>query len=100
METILPILLQLIGGGVGGNAVGAAMKEKSLGTIGNSLTGIIGGVGGVQLLNLLNNPDITNLLVGTGMTDPSSLGANAGVAGAGGAALLGVVALAKKFMKK
>ena len=100
MESMLPILLQLIGGGVGGNAAGAAMKEKSLGTIGNSITGIIGGVGGVQLLNLLNNPFITDLLAGTGAADPSSLGANAGVAGAGGAALLGVVALAKKFMKK
>ena len=36
------LIIQLISGAVGGNVAGAAMKEKSLGTIGNSLAGIVG----------------------------------------------------------
>ena len=35
---------------VGGNAVGAALKDYNLGGIGNTIAGALGGVGGGQLL--------------------------------------------------
>ena len=44
MESLLPLILNMFGGAVGGNTVGALMKKLSLGTTGNSLAGIAGGV--------------------------------------------------------
>ena len=41
---IISLVIQLIAGAVGGNAAGAALKEKSLGSTGNSIAGAIGGV--------------------------------------------------------
>ena len=47
---ITSLLVELVSGAVGGNVAGAAMKEKSLGAIGNSLAGIVGGgIGGTIL---------------------------------------------------
>lgn len=44
------ILTQLIAGAVGGNAAGLLNKTKSLGPLLNTVLGIIGGIGGGQLL--------------------------------------------------
>lgn len=103
MENLVPLLIQLAGGAVGGNVAGAAMKDKSLGVIGNSIVGIIGGgigaiggnggIGG-QLLNALG------IAVQTGGADLSTLAGNAGTGGAGGAVLLIVAAIVKKFLNK
>jgi hypothetical protein len=35
MESLLPIIIQLISGAVGGNVAGSLMKNLSLGTIGS-----------------------------------------------------------------
>ena len=52
-RTMLNLIVQLISGAVGGNIAGSFMKNLSLGTVGNSLAGILGdGIGG-QLLGLL-----------------------------------------------
>ena len=64
--TIINLIIQLIAGAVGGNAAGAASKDISLGTLGNTIVGAVGGVGGGQLLSALipmmagagNNVDI------------------------------------------
>ena len=37
---ILSLIISLLSGAVGGNVAGAAMKDKSLGTVGNSVAGI------------------------------------------------------------
>jgi uncharacterized membrane protein YeaQ/YmgE (transglycosylase-associated protein family) len=50
------LLVSLISGAVGGNVAGAAMKDKSLGTLGNSLAGIFGGGIGSFLLQVLGSP--------------------------------------------
>ena len=45
--TLVNLIIQLISGAVGGNVAGAALKDYSLGTLGNSIAGIVGGgVGG------------------------------------------------------
>lgn len=88
------LLVQIVGGAVGGNVAGAAMKDKSLGTIGNSIAGVLGGGIGGQILNALG------VAVATGGTDVSSMAGNAGTGGVGGAVLLIVVALVKKYLKK
>src|SRR5262245_27862884 len=50
---ITTLLIQLVSGAVGGNAAGAAMKKFSLGTVGNSIVGILGGGLGGQILGAL-----------------------------------------------
>lgn len=53
MTGILPLILQLISGALGGNGAGKAMPKLSLGNIGNTIAGILGGLGGGQLLSIL-----------------------------------------------
>src|SRR5216683_7291617 len=48
-----PLIIRLISGVIGGNAAGAGLKQFSLGPIGNSIAGLLGGVGGGQLLGML-----------------------------------------------
>lgn len=53
MDQILNIVIQLISGAVGGNAAGSFLKNLSLGTVGNSVAGIVGGIGLGQVLSML-----------------------------------------------
>lgn len=49
MEMIVPILVQLVGGGVGGNVIGQIVKQLNLGPVGNSIAGAIGGLAATWL---------------------------------------------------
>lgn len=84
-------LISLISGGVGGNAIGAILKDKSLGPILNSVLGAIGGAAGGQLLPQLI-PQLLELLQNSGL-----LG-NAGISAVVGAVLplLGALLKPKK----
>ncbi len=48
--TIVNLIIQLIAGVIGGNGAGSALKDYSLGGLGNTIVGAIGGVGGAQAL--------------------------------------------------
>ncbi len=50
---ITTLLIQLVSGAVGGNVAGMGLKKYSLGTLGNSIAGILGGVIGAQILGTL-----------------------------------------------
>ena len=50
---IIGLIIQLVSGAVGGNIAGAAMKQYNLGTIGNSIAGLIGGGVGAQIIGAL-----------------------------------------------
>jgi uncharacterized membrane protein YeaQ/YmgE (transglycosylase-associated protein family) len=52
METLVPLIVQLVAGAIGGNVAGA-VKSMDLGKLGNTIAGAIGGVGGGQLLQVL-----------------------------------------------
>ncbi len=67
MNGIITLIISLIAGALGGNASAAAVKTLSLGPVGNSIAGAIGGVGLAQLL-----PSLLPTLMGG---DGSSLGA-------------------------
>jgi uncharacterized membrane protein YeaQ/YmgE (transglycosylase-associated protein family) len=43
---ITTLIIDIIAGAIGGNATGAAAKQYDLGTAGNSIAGVIGGVVG------------------------------------------------------
>ena len=51
--TIINLIIQLIAGAVGGNAIGAGAKNVDLGTLGNTIAGALGGAGGGTLLTAL-----------------------------------------------
>ena len=94
MENLLPVLVQLVSGAVGGNVAGSAMKDKSLGLIGNSIAGIVGGGIGGQLLSAVG------IGLTTGGADVSSIAGSAAGGGAGGAVLLLVIAIVRKALNK
>ena len=91
---IIALLISLISGAVGGNVAGAAMKDKSLGTAGNSVAGILGGGLGGAILQMLG------IGGGGGSIDLTSILANIGSGGVGGGILLVLVSLIKNAMKK
>ena len=71
---VVSLIIQLISGALGANMAGAAMKEKSLGPVGNSLAGLFGGaIGGTILQTVMGSAaasgggmDLTSLLANVG----------------------------------
>lgn len=78
MEVIVPILVQLIAGGAGGNVIGQLIKRLNLGPAGNSIVGAIGGVAGTWLASMI--PGLDGLV-----------GSAAGAAGAAGGIDMGAL---------
>ena len=102
MESLIPLIVQLVSGAVGGNVAGAAMKNFSLGTVGNSIVGILGGGLGGQILGMLGiatGAGGVDLGGDGGMDIGSLLGSVAG-GGVGGGVLLAIVGTVKKFIGK
>lgn len=93
---ILPLIVQLASGAIGGNAAGKLMPKASLGTIGNSIAGIIGGGLGGQLLGMLG---LGTGAEGAGMDVTSILSSIAG-GGVGGGILTAIVGYIKGMMNK
>jgi len=48
---VTSLIIQLISGAIGGNAAGAVSKDISLGPLGNTIAGALGGGVGGQILN-------------------------------------------------
>jgi hypothetical protein len=94
MEGILPIIIQLLGGGLGGNLAGSLLKKFSMGTMGNTILGLLGGGLGGQLLgNVLGGG-------GGGTLDIMSILSNVASGGVGGGALMTIVGLIRSMMAK
>jgi len=91
---MLHIIIQLISGAVGGNGAGALMKKFSLGTIGNSIVGILGGGLGGQLMGLLG------LAPAAGGGDLNGIIASVLSGGVGGGALMAIIGAIKKALGK
>ena len=94
MENLLPLIIQLVSGAAGGNVAGSLMKNLSLGTVGNSIVGILGGGIGGQLLGLLG------IASGNGELDIAGIIGSIASGGVGGGVLLAVVGMIKKVMAK
>jgi uncharacterized membrane protein YeaQ/YmgE (transglycosylase-associated protein family) len=93
---LVSLIINLISGAVGGNAAGALMKDKSLGTLWNSISGILGGgVGGAILQALV--PSLAGMAQGGGLDLGSIIGQIAG-GGVGGGLLMVIVSLIKSAM--
>ncbi len=92
---ILGLVVDIVSGAVGGNLAGLAWKEKSLGRVGNTIVGIIGGAVGTYFMHqagIISELSMDNMSVG------SILGA-AGVSAFFGAVLTGIVGMLVKGLK-
>lgn len=93
---IIGLVTNLISGGIGGNAVGAGLKNLSLGTLGNTIAGVVGGaLGGyiLQGVNLLNH-------LGLADTTINALISQAGTGLVSGGILTAVVGLIRNMLSK
>lgn len=93
---ITSLIIQLIIGAIGGNAAGAVMKDKSLGTLGNTIAGVIGGGIGGQILNAVLGGGAA--AAGSGMDVGAIIQQIAG-GGIGGAILMIIAGIIKNMNK-
>jgi uncharacterized membrane protein YeaQ/YmgE (transglycosylase-associated protein family) len=93
---IVALVIQLICGALGGNITGKLFKNIDLGTLGNSIAGILGGGLGGQILNALG------LFAGApgGSLDLASIIGNVVSGGVGGGVLMAIIGLIKSLMAK
>ena len=83
---VMQLIVALISGGVGGNIAGDLLKNFSLGPVGNTIVGLIGGGVGEQILNAM------------GLLQGGGIAANIGGSTVGGAILMIIVGLIKNAM--
>lgn len=83
----MELIISLLSGAVGGNIAGALLKKYSMGTLWNSVVGILGGGLGAQLLGMFN-------------IDISGIIGNIVGSGVGGGVLMVIIGLIKSAMKK
>ena len=88
------LIISLVSGAVGGNVAGALMKNMSLGTMWNSVVGILGGGLGGGVLEMVG------VNAGGAGLDIGSIIGNVASGGVGGGILLAIVGFVKKAMAK
>lgn len=93
---IVGAIINLVSGAVGGNILGAAWKDKTLGAVGNTIAGAIGGVAGtyiMQAVGVLNSLGLSEMTIG-------SIAGSVGTSAVSGAVLTGIAGLIKNAMSK
>ena len=95
---IVGLIIQLISGAVGGNIAGSALKQYNLGTLGNSIAGVIGGGVGAQIIGALLGGGTGADVAGVGSLDIGSIIGQIVSGGAGGGILMVIVGLIKQAM--
>jgi len=98
------LIISVISGVVGGNAMAAVQKTCNLGLVRNSIAGAIGGAGAGEALSMFMGPGGAAPLAGMANTAGSSALSGLLTAiiagGVGGGILTGMIAMAKKMRKK
>lgn len=84
------LIIQLVLGAIGGNVGGALFKNLSLGTVGNSIAGIVGGGIGGQILQAVMGT--------TGVDAAGGMLADVAGGGIGGVVLMAIVGFIKNAM--
>lgn len=103
---VLSTIISLISGAVGGNVAGAAMPQKNLGAIANTIAGLVGGGFGEFILKAAGILASTGAAAATGTGtgaegfDISTLLANIGVSGVSGGVLTAIIAFIKDAIQK
>jgi hypothetical protein len=94
MESWLPWVIQLISGAAGGLGAGKVLKNQSLGTVGDAISGVVGGGIGAVILNVLVG------VSSSGALDAASIGTDVAGGGVGGAVVMIIVSIIKKALGK
>jgi len=94
---IVALIIQLASGAVGGNLAGALLKKFSLGTVGNSIVGILGGGLGGQLLGMLG---VGGAGATGGALDVGSIISSIAGGGVGGGVLMAIIGVIRSAFKK
>ena len=94
MENLLPIIIQLASGAIGGNIAGSLLKNYNMGTLWNSIAGIAGGGIGGQLLGMLG------MAGSAGEMDLSGILSSVAGGGVGGGLLMTIIGLIRSAMNK
>ncbi|MET0013905.1 MAG: GlsB/YeaQ/YmgE family stress response membrane protein [Sedimenticola sp.] len=94
MEALIPLIIQLASGALGGNIAGSLLNKFSLGTLGNSLVGILGGGLGGQLLGLLG------ISTGAGSMDVAGIIGSIASGGVGGGVLMALIGVIRQAFNK
>ncbi len=103
---MIPLLISLASGAVGGNLAGALLKNLSLGKVLNSVVGILGGGLGGTILKMLGiggamaagGDAAAEAVGGLGGLDLGGILQSVGGGGVGGGALLAIIGILKKVM--
>jgi hypothetical protein len=93
---MLSLIIQLLSGAVGGNLAGNLLKKYDLGTLGNSIVGILGGGLGGQLLGMLTGASGA----AAGGMDLGSIISSIAGGGVGGGILMAVIGMIRTAMTK
>lgn len=97
---IINLLIQLGSGVLGGNAAGGMAKSLSLGTVGNSIAGLIGGGLGSQILNsLLGITSAAVVSTASGEPDIGAIVAQVAGGGIGGGVVMMIVGILKEIFQ-
>ncbi|HUN12067.1 MAG TPA: hypothetical protein PLE50_07320 [Rhabdaerophilum sp.] len=88
------LIIQLISGAIGGNVAGKVMPKFDLGTLWNSVAGIVGGGLGAQIIGAI----VPGLL--SGGLNVSGIVSSIAAGGAGGGVLLALVGVVRSMMQK
>ncbi|WP_120500213.1 hypothetical protein [Roseovarius sp. EL26] len=91
----MELIISLIAGAIGGNVAGGVLKKYDLGTLGNSLAGILGGGLGGQILSMLG----AGGAAGGGSMVMDIIGSLAS-GGVGGGVVMVVIGIIKKALIK
>jgi uncharacterized membrane protein YeaQ/YmgE (transglycosylase-associated protein family) len=83
-------VISLITGAVGGNIAGAVFKNLSLGPLGNTIAGVVGGGAGAEILSMV---------LGSGAGGGTVVG-NVASSGVGSVVVMLIVGLIKNAMAK
>ena len=92
---MLPLIIQLLTGAIGGNLAGKILKKFDMGTLLNSIVGILGGGLGGQILGMLG------ITAGpSGSLDLTSIVQSIASGCVGGGGLMAIVGVIKSVLAK
>ena len=91
------LIIQLLSGAAGGNVAGGLLKNLSLGTLGNSLAGLIGGGLGATMLD--SALGMGRVAAGSGL-DIGTIISQIASGGVGGGVMMMIIGVIKNMMTK